>query len=170
MTEAAAAYLHEQSKEQLRTVVERVERLEEEKASLAADISEVYKEAKGNGFDPKIIRKIVSMRKKEEHKRLEDEMVLATYLHALGMLGQIADLPLGQAAIGHNSRNGVEAPQTGEAAVSTLHASDMDRARQKGQDAADDGMKRMENPYLSDDPRYAAWDEGFSGSARQVAA
>lgn len=80
----------------LRAFVERIERLEEEKASLAADIKEVYAEAKSNGFCTKTLRKIVSLRKKEEHERLEEEAMLVTYMGALGML---ADLPLGQAAV-----------------------------------------------------------------------
>lgn len=88
--------LHQSAKDHLRAFVERIERLNEEKASLSSDIKEVYAEAKSNGFDTKALRKIVSMRKKEEHQRLEEEAILATYMAALGML---ADLPLGEAAI-----------------------------------------------------------------------
>ncbi len=71
--------------DQLRTVIERIENLEEEKANLTADIREIYSEAKGNGFDVKALRAIVRMRKKDEHERMEEEAVLATYMHALGM-------------------------------------------------------------------------------------
>ncbi len=71
--------------DQLRSVIERIENLEEEKANLTADIREVYSEAKGNGFDVKALRAIVRMRKKDEHERMEEEAVLATYMHALGM-------------------------------------------------------------------------------------
>ena len=71
--------------DQLRSIIERIENLEEEKANLTADIREVYSEAKGNGFDIKALRAIVRMRKKDEHERMEEEAVLATYLHALGM-------------------------------------------------------------------------------------
>lgn len=81
---------------QLQTIVERIERLEEEKRTLAEDIKDVYLEAKGNGFDPKIIRKIVSMRRQDSHKRMEEQAMIATYMEALGML---ADTPLGQAAL-----------------------------------------------------------------------
>ncbi len=71
--------------DQLRTVIERIENLEEEKANLTADIREIYSEAKGNGFDVKALRAIVRMRKKDDHERMEEEAVLATYMHALGM-------------------------------------------------------------------------------------
>jgi uncharacterized protein (UPF0335 family) len=81
---------------QLKSIIDRVERLEEEKAGLASDIRDVYAEAKGNGYDVKVLRKIVQIRKMDADKRREQEAVLETYMHALGML---ADLPLGQAAI-----------------------------------------------------------------------
>ena len=69
---------------QLRTVVERIERLEEDKAAVMADIKEVYAEAKGNGFDVPILRQIIRMRKKDKAKRLEQEAILDLYLSALG--------------------------------------------------------------------------------------
>jgi len=72
--------------DQLRAYIERVERLEEEKAAIAADIKEVYAEAKGNGFDTKVMRKVVSLRKKDLAERQEEQAVLELYLHALGML------------------------------------------------------------------------------------
>lgn len=78
--------LHDSARQQLRAIIERIERLEEEKAALTADLREVYAEAKGHGFDTKALRKIVQMRKKEAHERQEEEAVLTTYLHALGML------------------------------------------------------------------------------------
>ncbi len=77
--------LQTSTKDQLRAFVSRIERLEEEKAALAADLREVYSEAKGNGFDVKALRKLISLRKQDENKRREEEAVLATYLHALGM-------------------------------------------------------------------------------------
>ena len=88
-TEPAAANLHSVAANHLRAFVERIERLEEEKAALAGDIKEVYAEAKGNGFDTKALRRIVSLRKKEEHDRLEEEAILATYMQALGMGAQL---------------------------------------------------------------------------------
>ncbi|MCP5082526.1 MAG: DUF2312 domain-containing protein [Alphaproteobacteria bacterium] len=71
---------------QLRSLIERIERLEEEKKALAADIREVYAEAKANGFDTKILRKVVTLRKKERHEREEEEAMIELYLNALGML------------------------------------------------------------------------------------
>jgi uncharacterized protein (UPF0335 family) len=65
--------------------IERIERLEEEKKALSEDIKDVYSEAKGNGFDVKIIRKIVSMRKQDRDKRAEEEEILGLYLAAIGM-------------------------------------------------------------------------------------
>lgn len=73
------------SAEQLRLFIERIERLEEEKRGIADDIKDVYGEAKSTGFDAKTMRKIVSLRKMEKHHRDEAEMMLETYLTALGM-------------------------------------------------------------------------------------
>ncbi|NMD07922.1 MAG: DUF2312 domain-containing protein [Phyllobacteriaceae bacterium] len=70
---------------QLRAIVERIERLEEEKKTIAGDIKEVYAEAKGNGFDIKILRKVISLRKKDADERQEEEAMLEVYLAALGM-------------------------------------------------------------------------------------
>jgi uncharacterized protein (UPF0335 family) len=72
---------------QLRSLIERIERLEEEKAALAADIREVYSEAKGQGFDSKIMRRVVAMRKLDTAERQEQDAVLDLYLSALGMRG-----------------------------------------------------------------------------------
>lgn len=72
--------------EQLRAFIERVERLEEEKAGLAADIREVYAEAKGNGFDPKVMRQIVRDRKKDRNQLAEERALRDIYENALGML------------------------------------------------------------------------------------
>ena len=71
--------------DQLRSVVERIERLEEEKAATAADIKEVYAEAKGNGFDTKTLRQVVRIRKQDKAERQEAEAILELYLSALGM-------------------------------------------------------------------------------------
>jgi uncharacterized protein (UPF0335 family) len=69
----------------LRSFVERIEKLEEEKRAIADDIKDVYAESKGVGYDAKVIRKIVSMRKQDKHKRKEEEEILDLYLSALGM-------------------------------------------------------------------------------------
>lgn len=77
--------------DQLRGIVERVERLEEEKAGLAADIRDVFAEARGNGFDVKAIRTIIKLRKQDPAEREEAETVLDTYLRALGMQPDLFD-------------------------------------------------------------------------------
>ena len=69
----------------LKAFIERIEKLEEEKRAIADDIKDVYGEAKGTGFDPKIMRKIVSLRRQEKGKREEEEEILGLYLSALGM-------------------------------------------------------------------------------------
>ena len=71
--------------ERLKSLIERVERLEEEKAALAEDIREGYSEAKGSGFDVKIMRQIVRLRKMDTSDRQEQEAILDTYMAALGM-------------------------------------------------------------------------------------
>lgn len=71
---------------QLKAIVERIERLEEEKKEVADQIKEVYAEAKGNGFDAKTLRKVVALRKKPAEERSEEEAMLDLYLHALGMI------------------------------------------------------------------------------------
>ncbi|MEX0853260.1 MAG: GapR family DNA-binding domain-containing protein [Bauldia sp.] len=73
------------AKDQLRSLVERVERLEEERQALAADIKEVYAEAKANGFDAKTLRRVVGLRKQDSAERQEQEALLELYLQALGM-------------------------------------------------------------------------------------
>ena len=74
------------AKDHLKAFVERIERLEEEKKTIADDIRDVYAEAKGNGFDVKALRTIVRLRKQEPDERKEQETILETYMHALGML------------------------------------------------------------------------------------
>lgn len=75
--------------DQLRAFIERIERLEEEKKVISDDIKDVYAEAKGTGFDVKVMRKLVSLRKRKPHEREEEEAVLDLYLHALGMTGPV---------------------------------------------------------------------------------
>lgn len=71
---------------ELREIVDRIERLESEKQGVADDIKEYYADAKGKGFDTKIIRKVIRLRKMEKAKREEERELTETYLHALGML------------------------------------------------------------------------------------
>jgi uncharacterized protein (UPF0335 family) len=79
------------AKGQLRSLVERIERLEEEKKTIAGDIKEVYGEAKSHGFDTKILRKVVALRKRDRHEREEEEAMLDLYLGALGMAAVAAE-------------------------------------------------------------------------------
>ena len=74
------------AKDQLKAIIERVERLEEERKTISDDVRDVYAEAKGNGFDVKALRTIVRMRKQDANKRAEAETILETYLLALGMI------------------------------------------------------------------------------------
>ena len=94
------------TRDQLRAFVERIERLEEEKAALATDIREVYAEAKAMGFDVKTLRTVVRLRKQDAQEREEQEAILATYLVALGMLIDGAPQPAPDA---HNAVNAAEA-------------------------------------------------------------
>jgi uncharacterized protein (UPF0335 family) len=77
---------HRFAKDQLKAFVERIERLEEEKKTIADDIKDVYAEAKGNGFDIKALRTIIRLRKQDTDERKEQETILETYMLALGML------------------------------------------------------------------------------------
>lgn len=70
---------------QLKSLIERIERLEEEKGALTADIREVYSEAKGHGFDTKVMRQVIRLRRLDKSERQEQEAVLDLYLAALGM-------------------------------------------------------------------------------------
>ncbi len=72
-------------KDQLRSIVERIENLEGEIKDLQSDRADIYSEAKGNGYCPKTLRKVVSMRRKNAADRAEETAILETYLHALGM-------------------------------------------------------------------------------------
>jgi uncharacterized protein (UPF0335 family) len=83
--------LQASAQKQLRQLVEQIERLEEEKKAIAGDIRDKYAEAKALGFDVKAMRKIVSLRKKSLTERQEEEAVLATYMHALGMIDRLPD-------------------------------------------------------------------------------
>jgi uncharacterized protein (UPF0335 family) len=76
--------LNSTAQTRLKTIIERIERLEEEKAGIANDIKEVFAEAKGEGFDVKILRKVVRIRKQDKAKRQEEEALLDLYLSAIG--------------------------------------------------------------------------------------
>lgn len=73
------------AKDQLRSIIERVERLTEEKQAIADDIKDVFAEAKGNGFDTKALRTVIKLRKQDANERAEQDAILELYLNALGM-------------------------------------------------------------------------------------
>ena len=77
---------HSFAKGQLKAIIERIEKLEEEKKTISDDIKDVYGEAKGNGFDVKALRTIIRMRKQDADERQEQETILETYMQALGMI------------------------------------------------------------------------------------
>ena len=89
-TSAAAAVQDEPAtkfaKDQLKAIIERIERLEEEKKTISDDIRDVYAESKGNGYDVKALRTIVRMRKQDANERAEQETIVETYMQALGMM------------------------------------------------------------------------------------
>jgi uncharacterized protein (UPF0335 family) len=90
-TQTASESAHEQqvtrfAKDQLKAIIERIERLEEEKKVVADDIKDVYAEAKGNGYETKALRAIIRMRKEDPGQRREFETILETYMQALGMI------------------------------------------------------------------------------------
>jgi len=74
------------SKDQLRSIIERIERLEEERKTISDDVRGIYVEAKGGGWDVKALRTIVRLRKQDAHERQEQETILETYMHAMGMI------------------------------------------------------------------------------------
>ena len=74
------------AKDHLKAIIDRIERLEEEKKTISDDIRDVYAEAKGNGYDTKALRTIVRMRKQDANERAKQETILETYMQALGML------------------------------------------------------------------------------------
>lgn len=83
-TPAHPDVLNGMAQSQIRSIIERVERLEVEKAEVLEQIKEVFAEAKGNGFDTKILRKVIALRRQDRAKRLEEEAILDLYLSALG--------------------------------------------------------------------------------------
>ena len=89
--------MHQQAQDHLRQFVEQIEQLEEEKRAIADDIKDKFAEAKAVGFDIKALRKIIALRKKSQDELSEEEAILATYLHALGM-ADAHDQPVLEAA------------------------------------------------------------------------
>jgi uncharacterized protein (UPF0335 family) len=83
---SSGSAIAQSAKDQLRSYIERIERLEEEKAALAGDIRDLFAQAKSSGFDTKALRTVLKLRKQDAAERRDQEAVVATYMHALGML------------------------------------------------------------------------------------
>ena len=87
---------HNMAADRLKSIVERIEKLEEERKALQEDIKDIYTEAKSAGFDTKVLRMVIASRKKDQSEWEEQQALLETYMKALG---QLADTPLGKAAL-----------------------------------------------------------------------
>jgi uncharacterized protein (UPF0335 family) len=87
---------HNVAAERLMSIVERIEKLEDERKNLQSDIKDIYTEAKSAGYDVKVLRMLIASRKKDQSEWEEQQALLETYMRALG---QLADTPLGQAAM-----------------------------------------------------------------------
>lgn len=151
--------------------IERVERLEDEKAAIIADIKEVKAEAKGRGFDLKAIDRIVKERaetRDERARRLETEAITDLYRAALGMLdgtplGDSARERLSKQAPRENDEHGDSAnhPPDQMDLKPTLTDEDIAAAKEAGRQACSLGRRVIDNPFVAGDPRRAAWDDGW---------
>ncbi len=160
--------------DELRGFIERVERLEEEKRTIATDIKDVKAEAKSRGFDVKAIEKIVKERSESDEqrrRRRETEDITDVYRAALGMLD---GTPLGDSARERLSKKQAEDPASSEPETedadagepsadqrASLTAEDIAAAKATGRQAFREGKRVIDNPYTAGDPRRAAWDEGW---------
>lgn len=156
------------AKEKLKALVERVERLEEEKRTIAEDIKGVFSEAKAIGFDTKAMKKIIAERRMDPTEREELEATCDLYRHALGM----DDAPLGSAARKRmtsppdtekstSEDDAPDAPPSERPVMPPVDAAAIEAAREEGATAARAGKTIYSNPYLSGDPRCGAWDAGW---------
>jgi uncharacterized protein (UPF0335 family) len=160
--------------ERLRSFIERIERLTEEKDAIAGDIKEVFSEAKSSGFETKVMRAIIRLRKMDEAERQEMDALTDLYLAALGMLG--GD-PLGSAAVKRLSPKPAEPkdedPKPDDEGVAEDGLPEpvakvevtADQAREMGADAARAGKPVTSNPFPARDPNRAAFDEGWCQSS-----
>jgi uncharacterized protein (UPF0335 family) len=160
--------------DELTSIIERIERLEEEKRTLSADINDIKAAAKARGFDVKAIGQMLRERRMDAGTREEFAAMCELYRATLGMLH---DTPLGEAARRRLSgetppKSPDQEPAAGQpdedqAPPETppvsppLSAADIEAARERGRREAQSGSKVTENPFAHDDPRRAAWDEGW---------
>lgn len=165
--------------DRLISLVERVERLEEEKRALASDIADLYKEAKSAGFDPKVMRAMVKERRMSEIDRQEWQALCEVYRAALGMLD---GTPLGEAArrrfmpdvpasasdpdrLGGQFGGAPTPEAAADEAAGQPSAEDILSARAVGAAAAKAGRRVTENPHPAESALRAAWDEGWCGAS-----
>ncbi|MCX5478483.1 DUF2312 domain-containing protein [Kaistia geumhonensis] len=151
----------------LRGFVDDLLRLEEAKADIAGDITDLKKRAKETGFDPKAIARIVrEMRESESARRArrETEELAEIYRASLGMLD---GTPLGDEARRRMTEEQPpegepeQAPDEAQAVPATLGPAEIEAARDAGHKAAHEGVSILANPFVAGDPRRAAWDEGW---------
>lgn len=165
--------------DELRSLRDRIVRLEEDKKSIGDDIKDVYAEAKGRGYDVKALRITVKRQMEsvsDKRARQETEAIAELYLASLGMLD---GTPLGEAARkraaapppsepgpdgepeqeGDGTAERPEPPEP-EAPPATIGPEEIDAARERGREDARSGKRIVDNPFVAGDPRRAAWDEG----------
>lgn len=152
--------------EHLRAFIQRIEKLEEEKAEIALLIKDVFAEAKAQGFDNKTMRQVIRLRKMTQEQRDEEEALIDIYKAALGML---SGTPLGEAAIRRLNPPKDEPEEGGsETQQSPYNEPDpttIEEARAQGKKAAEEGKPVTDNPFPARDPRRAAWDEEWCRTA-----
>lgn len=153
------------------SVIQRVERIEEEISSLRADKADIMREAKNNGFDTKTIARLIKDRKLSEQERIEAEALLELYKAAIGMLD---GTPLGAAAIARlqkkpdteaDAGNGDPSGDDLPTEEKPITAEDIEQARNEGHAAAISGKPVTSNPFPANDKRRAAYDEGWCQAA-----
>lgn len=141
--------------------IEAIERLEVEKGEIAEAIREEKSRLKGQGFDLKVVNQMLRERKMTLPERLEHQALCETYRAALGMLG---GTPLGEIARKRMSGEDDETQTDIEGdkeQAEALAKEGLEEARERGRQAAREGRKVIENPYVAGDPRRALWDEGW---------
>lgn len=158
----------------LLSLIERIERMEEERAAIASDIRDIYAEAKTAGFDPKAMRQMIRERRMDPAERAEYESMLEIYRAALGML---AGTPLGQAARRRLMRaappaepaagpdEAPDAPPPPPAEEAPPTPEQLLKARAEGAAAAKAGKMVLLNPYPALSPLRSAWDEGWCAAS-----
>lgn len=162
--------------EHLRSLIERIEKLMEEKAAIGGMITEIFAEARGYGFDTRTMRSIIKLRAMDAHDREEYEALLDIYKGALGMLN---GTPLGEAALrrleeekedGEDEDKPTDAPAAaGEGTPAAEKEPEepqptVDDAKEMARKAASEGKPVSDNPFPARDPRRAAWDEEWCRS------